>query len=416
MEYITSKNICLLTMDVLRLTDERIMEHGFGVSYIVYRMLEGTELFEEFEMAELSFIVSLHNIGGYRTDKVEDLLKKGYKNYMPHCIYGYLFLKNLFPVSDYGKVLLYHHMNYDQMDNVDYEFKFLSDFIHIADDAYLNFKEKGGEWDPLELQKGVGTKYSERAYRMLMTALESDQIFDKLTSGEYMEELNQLMDYVLFRDDEKHKYLKMLMYCTGLRSSKVVTNTATCVCVCEELSKKMDVSLVDRQRVYLSALLHDIGMLMVPSEITNKAGALTDKERDTMKSHVDKATEVLRPRFKDQRVVEIVSLHHERLDGSGYPTGINGTKMDKLDRILQAADAVCGIAGARSYHAARGKNEVVQILKEEVEKKHLDSKVVNIMIKSYDEIEERVLNEAARILATYRRIEKQYEAACQKML
>lgn len=416
MEYITSKNICLLTMDILRLTDEKIMEHGFGVSYIVYRMLESTELFEEFEMAELSFIVSLHNIGGYRTDKTEDLLRRNNKNPMPHCIYGYLFLKNLFPVADYGKVLLYHHMNYDQMGNVDYEFKFLSDFIHIADDAYTNYKEMGGAWDYTELRRHMNKKYSERAYRMLERAEEHCHVFEKISSGEYMEELNQLMDYVLFRDDEKQKYLKMLMYCTGLRSSKVVANTATCVGICDEMTRRLNIQLVDRQRVYLAALLHDIGMLMIPDEILNKAGALTDEEMNIVRTHVKRATEVLEPRFKDQQVVEIVSKHHERLDGSGYPAGIDASKMDKLDRILQTSDAVCGIAGARSYHAARSRDEVFQILQEEVAKKHLDGRIVGEIIKCYDEVIDRIKNEADKILATYRKIEKQYEAACEKML
>jgi len=414
MEYITSKNICLLTKDILELADRRITDHGLAVGYIVYRMLDASELFEEFEMAELSFIAVIHNIGGYRTDDIGELLKYGYRNYMPHSIYGYLFLKKLFPVSDYGKILLYHHMDYAQMEHVDYEFKFMSDYIHLADDVYTRRVESGNTFDYRSLQKYAGRKYSVKAYELLEKAVEEYQIFDRLDSGAYQDEMNRLMDFVLFRDDEKEKYLKMMMYCTGLLSSKVVTNTGICVCICEELAKRLGVSPAERHKLYLGALLHDIGMLQVPVEILQKPGKLTEEERRIMQQHVERAEQILRGRFKDQQVVDIAVRHHERLDGSGYPAKVKGSRMDRLDRILQVADTVCGIAGERAYHPARSKEEVLRILQDEVDRKHLDSNIVNQLSRSYNEIMECVKKESVRILVTYKQIEKQYEAARQR--
>lgn len=414
MEYITSKNLCLLIRDMLKLTDKRVMEHGSCVSYIVYRMLEETELFEEFEMAELSFIASLHNIGGYRTDDIDEMLKYGYKNYMPHSIYGYLFLKNLLPIPDYGKILLYHHMNFDQMAGVDYEFKFMSDYIHIADDAYTRYKESGGTFDHKSLQAKAGKKYSEKAYTLLDTVVQNDNVFERIEDGSYKEELDRLMDFVLFRDDEKQKYLEMLMYCTGLRSVQVMANTGMCVCVCDELARRMGIKPVDRERLYLAALLHDSGMLLVPKAIIRKPKKLSDKEMKVVQFHVKKADEVLRERFKDKEVVDIAVRHHERLDGSGYPVGLKAARMQRPERILQVADMVCGIAGKKSYHEARDKEETCRILLEEAERGRLDMDIVNVLITNYDDIKKRIKREATKTLATYQRIEKQYEAAKQR--
>lgn len=416
MEYITSKDLCLLIRDILKLTDKRVMEHGSCVSYIVYRMLEETELFEEFEMAELSFITSLHNIGGYRTDNIEEMLKYGYKNYMPHSIYGYLFLKNLLPIPGYGKILLYHHMNYEQMSGVDYEFKFMSDYIHIADDAYTRYKESGGAFDYKSLKEKAGKKYSEKAYELLDAVAQNDSVFDRIDDGSYKEELDRLMDFVLFRDDEKQKYLEMLMYCTGLRSVQVMENTGMCVGVCDELSRRMGIKQVDRQRLYLAALLHDSGMLFVPGSIIRKPKKLSEKEMKVIQFHVKKADEVLREHFKDQEVVDIAVRHHERLDGSGYPVGLKAARLSRPERILQVADTVCGIAGKKSYHEARDKEETCRILREEAEKGRLDADIVKLMIENYTDIWKHIQKEAAKTLATYQKIEKQYEAAKQRFI
>ena len=414
MEYITSKNICLLIRDILKLTDKRVMEHGSCVGYIVYRMLEETELFEEFEMAELSFIASLHNIGGYRTDNIEEMLKYGYRNYMPHSIYGYLFLKNLLPIPDYGKILLYHHMDFDQMAGVDYEFKFMSEYIHIADDAYTRYKESGGTFDYKSLKAKVGRKYSEKAYELLDTVAQNDSVFARIDDGSYKEELDRLMDFVLFRDDEKQKYLEMLMYCTGLRSVQVMENTGMCVCVCDELARRMGMKRVDRHRLYLAALLHDSGMLLVPGSIIRKPKKLSEKEMKVVQFHVKKADEVLRERFKDKEVVDIAVRHHERLDGSGYPVGLKAARLRRPDRILQVADTVCGITGKTAYHAARDKDEACRILLEEAQCGRLDAEIVKLMIENYTDIWNRIKKEAAKTFATYQKIEKQYETAKQR--
>lgn len=414
MEYITSKNICLLIRDVLKLTDRRVTDHGSCVGYIVYRMLEATEMFEEFEMAELSFIASLHNIGGYRTDDIGELLQPGYKNDMPHSIYGYLFMKNLFPVPDYGKILLYHHMDYEQLENVDYEFKFMSNFIHLADDAYGAYQTLGDRFDYRRILAGAGKKYSDQACKMFALAVEKYKVFDKLADGSYKEELDQLMDYVLFRDDEKQKYLEMLMHCTAFHSRQVVTDTVTCTCICDELARKAGITPAEKQRLYLGSLLHDIGMLLIPVEIIRKPGGLTKEERAVMQTHVERAEEVLRSRFKDQEVVDIAVRHHERLDGSGYPAKLKGAKMNKPDRILQVADTVCGMWCERTYHKARSIGEVISLLQEEAGRGRLDAIIVNYFTSSSKEIMERVKRESAGILTKYQRIEKQYEAARSK--
>ncbi len=414
MEYITSKNICLLIRDILKLIDRRVMDHGSCVGYIVYKMLDHMEMFERFELAELSFVATLHNIGGYRTDNIDELLRPGFRNNMPHSIYGYLFLKNLFPVSDYGKILLYHHMDCTQLDTIDYEFKYMSNFIHMADDAYGLYVEKGEQFDYRELLHFQGKKYSDRACKMFKLAAEQDRVFDKLADGSYKEELDELLGYVLFRDDEKKKYLEMLMYCTGFHSKRVVTDSVTCTCICDELAKRMGISPSEREQLYFGSLLHDIGMMLIPSDIVNKPDQLTPEERTVMQTHIERSEKVLRARLKDQEIVDIAVRHHERMDGSGYPAKLRGASLRRTDRILQVADTVCGMIGERTYHSKRSLQEVVNLLQEEADKDCLDHGIVDAFISGYEEIIVRVHRESEEILRTFQRIEKQYEVARQR--
>ncbi len=111
MEYISSKNIVLLICDTLKLLNRTLIEHGERTAYIVYKMLEAEGSYELFEIADYAFLAMIHDMGAYKTEKMEDLILFETKNYMPHSIYGYLFLKYLSPLEKEPKILLYHHIN-----------------------------------------------------------------------------------------------------------------------------------------------------------------------------------------------------------------------------------------------------------------------------------------------------------------
>ena len=100
MDFISSKNIFLLTRDTLKLIDKRLMKHGSRTGYIFYKMLQQRGGYEKFEMAELVMLATLHDIGAYKTDDISNIGYFEAKNFMPHSIYGYLFLKYLYMFFD----------------------------------------------------------------------------------------------------------------------------------------------------------------------------------------------------------------------------------------------------------------------------------------------------------------------------
>jgi putative nucleotidyltransferase with HDIG domain len=99
----------------------------------------------------------------------------------------------------------------------------------------------------------------------------------------------------------------------------------------------------------LGALLHDIGKIIVPTEVLNKAGELTEEEWAIMKRHPEAGLELVSEIDFPGDVRAIIRNHHERWDGTGYPDGLKGEDIPIAARILCVADVYDALTTARSY-------------------------------------------------------------------
>lgn len=413
MDFISSKNIFLLTRDTLKLIDKRTMKHGSRTGYIFYKMLQQRGGYEKFEMAELVMLATLHDIGAYKTDDVNDLRKFETKDFMPHSIYGFLFLKYLSPMEEKSKMLLYHHIDYAQMKDIVYTYKDEAAFLGLAEKVDIYREALGDKFQISLFEKYSGTKYSEEALMLLEKALEEQDIFEQIRTEEYEKELDELMNYIMFTNEEKKRYMEMLMYCLGLCSQDRVVDSVTSICVCEELAVRLYLDEKETEKLYYGALIHDIGMLAIPKSIIGVKRALTPEETKIMRTHVEISEKILKNRL-DQDVLDIVTAHHERLDGSGYPKGIKDVSMNLSQKILQVADTVTGLVNERIYKQVSEKEDVIALLKDEADKRHFSGQVVDTMVLFYDEIMEKVQIESGQILLLHKKLERQYEQVSEK--
>jgi HD-GYP domain-containing protein (c-di-GMP phosphodiesterase class II) len=114
-----------------------------------------------------------------------------------------------------------------------------------------------------------------------------------------------------------------------------------------------------------AALLHDIGKLGVSNRILDKRGSLTSSEWGAVRRHPRLSLVILRgvPALAD--VARLAVMHHERLDGSGYPYGMTAAELDMPARILQVADVAEALTAERPYRAALPVDEVLSIMRAE---------------------------------------------------
>lgn len=113
------------------------------------------------------------------------------------------------------------------------------------------------------------------------------------------------------------------------------------------------------------ALLHDIGKLAVPDAILLKKGALTEDEYMIVREHVRYAIEILEPMEFLKPVIEILSNHHERWDGLGYPRGLKRNEIPLASQILSIAGVWDALISDRVYRKAFTEEEAVQIIQQE---------------------------------------------------
>jgi HD-GYP domain-containing protein (c-di-GMP phosphodiesterase class II) len=112
----------------------------------------------------------------------------------------------------------------------------------------------------------------------------------------------------------------------------------------------------------LGALLHDVGKIGVPDSIIRKPARLTDHEWERMRLHPMNGERILRNIQFLEGAVRIVSQHHERWDGTGYPLGLRGEEIDAGARIFAAADAFDAMISSRVYRLGRSISDAIQEL------------------------------------------------------
>lgn len=116
--------------------------------------------------------------------------------------------------------------------------------------------------------------------------------------------------------------------------------------------------------LWLGATLHDIGKIGVNDGVLNKVDKLTDDEWAMIKQHPVIGYDVLKPvRFLSNDHLALVRSHHERVDGRGYPDGLEGDQLSELVRVIAVADAYDAMSSNRAYRAGLSGDQVIQELK-----------------------------------------------------
>ncbi|MBM3269906.1 MAG: response regulator [Candidatus Sericytochromatia bacterium] len=150
-----------------------------------------------------------------------------------------------------------------------------------------------------------------------------------------------------------------------------------------------DLALAVGERIGLSAkeledlgegaLLHDIGEIGVREEVLNKPGKLTEEEFEHVKSHVRLGADMLSFVEEFAGIIPLVQLHHERLDGSGYPFGLKGDQIPMLARILAVVDTFDALVSDRPHRPALARSRAIAVL-QQGRGREFDEQVVDTLL------------------------------------
>ena len=118
------------------------------------------------------------------------------------------------------------------------------------------------------------------------------------------------------------------------------------------IGQELGLSAEELDKLRISALLHDVGKIGVEDRVLKKPGALTPEEFSLMKQHTVKGANIMRPVSQLKEVLPGIELHHEHIDGRGYPYGLSGTQIPMMARIIGVADTLDAMTTNRPYQTA----------------------------------------------------------------
>lgn len=155
-----------------------------------------------------------------------------------------------------------------------------------------------------------------------------------------------------------HKFIADLEDKDPITADHIVRTTELAMTV----GPKLGLSGMELRDLGLTALLHDIGMLLIPDAIVNSSSELDDSEYEIVKRHAVYGAEIVAASPALKSIAPAIMAHHEYIDGSGYPKGLVGPKVPLNARIVSVCDAFDALSNTRRYRPSLDREAAIEIL------------------------------------------------------
>jgi len=214
---------------------------------------------------------------------------------------------------------------------------------------------------PHSQAKDVNYEIIKENYHVVVLTIK--EVLNKLASGEQIE-YDKIVDISKLIFSTVNESRSVIRFLAEIRNTDEYTYTH-CVDTAFYsmlIAKWLKLSENQIQEVIQAGLLHDIGKVRIPNEILNKKGKLTVEEFEVIKKHSLYGYELIKDIYDfGDSVKNGVLMHHERLDGSGYPYGIRGDAIDLYAKIIAVADVYDAMTRDRVYKKKATPFEVFQM-------------------------------------------------------
>ncbi len=135
--------------------------------------------------------------------------------------------------------------------------------------------------------------------------------------------------------------------------------------LCNIFARWLHFSDTDVEALTVAGLLHDIGKTKINSNLLNKPGKLTNEEFEIIKKHPNIGYDMIKNRNIHEGIKQAVLLHHEKMDGTGYPFGLSWDKIHPFAKIVSIVDIYDAMTSERTYHKRFSPFKVIRIFEEE---------------------------------------------------
>ncbi|MFN4190895.1 MAG: HD domain-containing phosphohydrolase [Pseudothermotoga sp.] len=275
-----------------------------------------------------------------------------------------------------AKSILYHHTPYQNIPESDPKIVYLANCLKVADLISLTALRNNAEELTVDL-------YNEMVHTVTKDVGILEEIkkaalailIDYKVICEILDEQNRFSSDIKFPLEDFEEAARLLATLLDLRSPYTRNHTFVTAKLSERIISEL-LGKEDARVMNIAALLHDIGKLKTPLSVLHKRRRLDQNEFMIMKRHVVDTYKMLEEAGL-AHIAKISASHHERLDGSGYPTGLKSDQMTIFQRTIQVADVFSALIEHRPYREKMSMTDALQVIENEVNEGRLDPTVYN---------------------------------------
>ena len=405
-KFTSKRALCTVFGNAMNLLVPDAEDHHQRIAYLSYKMAEYIGL-SEGDREKTAYAALLHDIGIVVMPERTADSEKGPYTFKELCVTGKSIIGDI-PGLDYVREIF----DAEASDYVNLmakaeltKYETMAQIIDLSDKVVTALDSKIAA---LNQKEDICDTISDFAGEELKT--EIIEAFLNLSNKEYiwfetlhrpdvyLEMIPELKDVSL---DEMIGYAKFMARIIDYRSRYTTMHSTGVAATAVRLAEIMGMSEEECKKMLIAGYIHDIGKLKVPKSILDKTEKLTDEEFNIVKEYAYYTFLLLNDVEGLEQIGKWAALHHERLNGYGYPFGLKADDIPMGARILAIADIFSAVGEIRSYRSGMSRDEIMMILKSNVESGAVSRSIAEIMLTNYDNIYEVRENQAKAEGARY---------------
>lgn len=403
-----------LTLAFSRMVDRvmpQLARHNTRVAFFIGKVSEMLDLPPETQQRVI-LAGLLHDVGALPLRVTADELIFE-RNCEGHSVAGERLLLNCPPLRHLAPSVRYHHTPWPHLDSQNPDHR-LAALINIADrvDVFTQSNvQNANMFNKLQeqLQRDSGKIFSPIHVQAMCATLQIPDLRRRVLEAPETLEPKYIGCCTPITMTEVRQFSQFMGHVIDSRSPFTATHSAGVAQTACALAELAGMPPDQMDALYISGMLHDIGKLDIPLGILEKPGPLTRDEAAIMSSHAELSEKWLDSVPGFAKISRWGALHHERMNGSGYPHGYAGDTLEPCSRLMAVADVFTAITEDRPYRIGMPLKRAVEILST-MSHVHLDPTMVAIAVENaeiIDAVRRAAQDEAGCLYAACRDVPKE---------
>lgn len=398
-----SPSIIKIIIRMLYNVNAKLTLHSECTAYIAMCMIRNRQLNVNISKKNIFLLALLHTIGFFKfspDDTAYDFFSDdNYDKYL----FATHYLKNMTPLKMEADALKYFNqpVKSDSLQEEVASIVFLAARIsnYIHEHPYTSL--------PVNLELLAPGKLNPK-YIYYFNRINVNGFIEKaIITKSFIPELRAEIEKMFYSKDDTQLLLKFLVFVQDFKTTSALTHSVNVASTSIVLGQKMGLEADELDRLYVSALLHDIGKIVIPYYILESTKRLDINMTMVIREHVSYTYKMLHGLIPED-IALTAYRHHEKLNGNGYPEMVSGNLLTLPQRVLTVSDILTGLTDARLYKNEITKESVIRILKNMVASGEIDKRIVAEIVSSYDEIFQEIDRRRKLMYADFGQIEQNF--------